>query len=527
MIKELYYLTKLQICNLFGINEARFSREPKQKKRAITMLAIFALLGGVLVFYAVGLSVLLIEFGLGEIVPLYLVLLSTIMIFGLTILKAGALFGVKAYEKLAVLPVSNAVVVASRFMSLYIVNFLFAFVITVSGGIAYGVMANQGAWFYFSICLSSAFIPLLPMSVALAIGVGVYAITSRFKKNNALRTAFTLVFVIVCVAFPSFFQEQSDAEFIGGIATAINVVGVWLFPLNWLAKGTAISGIGYYVLFLASSVLVFLAFSLVVGRFYKTICSGLSSNATKGQYSVGEMKTGSPLFALYKRELKGYVSSSTYFINTIIGNILALLLSVTCLFTRGSELFESLGLPVETALRFLPFVFALCLVISPSTACAISMEGKGWELTKSLPVSSKTVMNAKLLVSFTFSLPVTILGEICLGIGLKATGMDLVWLLVAPLIIVTLVTVAGLFINAKNPMLHWENEAQAVKQATSTLFTLLFGMIAGILPIICTVALPSGIADFALAFVLLIMMVLSYWLYKNISKISLNSIDEK
>ncbi len=527
MIKELYYLTKLQICNLFGINEARFSREPKKKKRAIAMLATFLLLGAMLVFYAVGLSVALVEFSLGEIVPLYLGLLSTLMIFGLTVFKAGALFNVKAYEKLAVLPVSNAVLVASRFMSLYIVNFLFAFVITVSGGITYGVMANQGVWFYISTCLSSVFIPLLPMSAALAIGVGVYAITSRFKKNNFLRTAFVLVFVIVCLAFPYFFQEQSDAEFIGGIATAINAVGVWLFPLNWLAKGTSISGIGYYFLFLASSALVFAAFSLVVGRFYKTICSGLSSNATKGQYSVGEMKTGSPLFALYKRELKGYISSSNYFINTVIGNILALFLALTCLFTGFNKLFDGLGLPVETALRFVPFIFALCLVISPSTACAISMEGKCWELTKSLPVSSKTVMDAKLLVSFTFSLPVAILGGICLGIGLKATGMNLVWILIAPSIIVTLVTVAGLFINAKNPMLHWENEAQAVKQAASTLFTMIFGLVIGILPVICVVALPSGIADLALAFVLLIMIVLAYCLYQKISKISLNSIDEK
>lgn len=527
MIKGLYYLTKLQICNLFGINEARFSREPKQKKRATAMLATFALLGGMLVFYAVGLSVALVEFSLGEIVPLYLALLSTVMIFGLTVLKAGALFGVKAYEKLAVLPVSNAVVVASRFLSLYIVNFLFAFVITVSGGVTYGVMANQGIWFYFSICLSSVFIPLMPMSMALAIGVGVYAITSRFKKNNTLRTAFVLVVVIVCVAFPSLFQDQSDAEFIGGIASAINAVGVWLFPLNWLAKGTAISGIGYYFLFLAISVLVFAVFSLVVGKFYKTICSGLSSNATKGQYSVGEMKTGSPLFALYKRELKGYISSSNYFINTIIGNILALLLAITCLFTGFSELFDGLGLPMETALRFVPFIFALCLVISPPTACAISMEGKGWELTKSLPVSSKTIMKAKLLVAFTFSLPATILGEICLWIGLKVTGMNLVWLLVSPPIIVLLMTVAGLFINVKNPMLHWENEAQAVKQSTATLFTMLLGLVTAILPVICVVALPGKIADLALAFVLLFMLIVAYLLYKKISGISLNSIDEK
>ncbi len=527
MIKNLYYLTKLQVCNIFSINEARYSKDPQKRKKIVSTIVAYLIIGLMLVFYAVAISVSLAEFGLADVTPTYLGLLSMTLTFALTFLKAGALFNINSYEKLAVLPVPNAIVVASRFLSLYIANFLFCFAITASGGVTYGVISSQGAWYYISIVLSSVFLPLLPMTLALILGTVLYALLSRFKKNNFTKTLFTCVFVVVCMAFPSLFQGQSDSEFMNTIATFIQDVGGFVLPLTWLAKGVYLSGIGYYLLFVGVSVAVFAVFALVVGRFYKTICSGLSASATKGKYSIKGMKVQSALFALYKRELKGYFSSSLYFMNTAIGYVLAVILAVSVCFTDIDVMFTGLGMDGKIIESIIPFIFAMALCLMTSTACAISMEGKSWELTKSLPVPAKTVMDAKLLTCFTFSIPCAIVGEIALLIALKPVGSTLFATLITPIVNVLFVAIVGLFINVKFPMLNWDNEAQAVKQSSSVLLSMVAGLGTAGLPIVLKFAIPEVVFVWALLAYLLVLTGAGIVIYKKLAKISLNSIDKK
>ena len=528
MFKNIYVLTKLQICNMFGLNEARFSRDQKKRKTVYSMLVAYVLLAGVLIFYAAGLSVSFAMLGLSDVVPLYLAILAVGLAFGLTIFRAGALFNVKSYEKLAVLPVSQAAIVASRFLSLYIVIFLYTFIIMASGGIACGVLVCADVWFYFSMLTSSVFLPLLPMTVALVLGTILYAIVSKFKRKNLTHTIFALAVMIFAFAFPFFSDSsQTDTEFLTDIAAMIFSVGEVLRPILWFALGVKWSGIGYYFLFLGVSVAIFAAFAYVVGKFYKNICSGLASNATKGNFTVGEQKGNTALVALYKRELKRYFSSSIYFTNTILGNILALLFSAMCLFLGVEDLVSAIGVSEKVIYAAVPFLFVCVLNLSPMTACAVSMEGKGWELTRSLPVSAKTVMTAKLLVQYTFSLTSAFICAVLLCMAFQPTGIALVWLFIVPLVMTVLGGVAGLYINIKNPHLHWENEVTAVKQSTSTLLAMLFGVAIGAFPFVGVMLLPVWSIDWFIVGVIIFASVATWYLYKKITSISLHAIDGK
>ncbi len=528
MFKDIYVLTKLQVCNIFGLNEARFSRDKKKRKTVFVTLAAYLVLAGILIFYAAGLSVAFATLGLVSVVPLYLAILSVGLAFGLTVFRAGALFNVKSYEKLAVLPVSQSAIVASRFLSLYIVIFLYTFTIMSSGGIACGLSVGGDVWFYLSMILSSVFLPLLPMTVALCIGVAVYAIISKFKRKNLTHTLFALAVIIFAFAFPFFTDSsQTDAEFLTDIAAALFSVGEIIRPVLWLALGVKWSEIGYYFLFVGVSTAVFAAFAYVVGKFYKNICSGLASNATKGNFSVREQKGKTALAALYKRELKRYFSSSIYFTNTIIGNILAIVFSATCLVLGVDELLSAVGGTEKIIYAAAPFLLVCVLNLSPMTACAVSMEGKGWELTKSLPVSAKTVMTAKLLVQFTFSITSALISEILLWIAFQPTGFALVWFLITPPVMTALGGVAGLYINIKNPHLHWENEVTAVKQSTSTLLSMLFGVAIGVLPLVGVILVPVWSIDWFIAGTIVLALVAAAYLYKKTTSVSLNEIDEK
>ena len=228
MFKSVLLLTKLQICNIFGLNEAKYAKDKKSKTRVRGTLYAFAVIGLMLVFYGASLSVALASFGYKEIVPLYLALMSFSIIFGLSVFRAGTIFDAKSYEKLAVLPVSQNAIVASKFLTLYVTNFLFAFVVMVSGAVATCVTVGFDAWFLFSMILSSVFLPFLPLTLALVIGTVIYMIVSRFKKNNFLKTALTTIFVVTVIFWPTMIDSNAtDSEMIQDLAALFSMVGAY------------------------------------------------------------------------------------------------------------------------------------------------------------------------------------------------------------------------------------------------------------------------------------------------------------
>jgi ABC-2 type transport system permease protein len=213
--------------------------------------------------------------------------------------------------------------------------------------------------------------------------------------------------------------------------------------------------------------------------------------------------------------------------NTAMGNILAIIASISVLFTGVDGVILEMGIPKELIVGLAPFFVAMINCLSPLTACAISIEGKGWELTKSLPVTTKTVMNAKLLLQFTFSIPSSIISSTCLAIALKPSGLALVWLFAIPLVFATFIAVAGLFVNAKNPSFTWDNESVPVKQSSATLISMVISLISGIVPVLLIAFLPARFCELTTFGLLLVVFALAWLFYKKLVAYRLNDIDEK
>ena len=528
MFKSVWLLTKLQICNLFGFNEAKYAKDKKTKNRLKTTLVAFIILGAALVLYSALLSSAFASFGFVEIVPLYLGSLAFSIIFGFSVFRAGAIFDVKSYEKFAVLPVPQSVIVASKFLTLYTTNFLLSFAVMTSGAVATCIVAGFDLWFLLSMILSSVFLPLLPITLALLIGTAIYAIVSRFKKNNFLKTALTTIFVVAVIAWPSMMDTNaSDLEFIQDLVSLFSGIGKALPPLAWLGAGTRVSGIGYFFLFVISSLALFATYSLLVGKYYKNICSALSSKSANANFKMSEQTAKPPIFALYKRELKRYISCSIYFMNTAMGNILAVVLAIAILLVGIDSVFTQLGIPMSLITAFAPFIIALVNNLSPLTSSAISMEGKGFEQTKSLPVSAKTVMDAKLLLQYTFSLPTSLICSTSFCVALGAKGAQILWIFILPFALSLLCGALSLLVNAKFPCLSWDTPSVSVKQSSSTLLCMLasIGMI--ILSAVAILAVGEKYTNLMGFLLTAAYLAALAFIYKKLASLRLNEIDEK
>ncbi len=78
---QLRSLIKLELCNIFGLNVFRFSKDKKAKSKSVMLLAVCICLLIMMVFYVGNLAAGLILLGAGEVVPSYLLMISSLLIF--------------------------------------------------------------------------------------------------------------------------------------------------------------------------------------------------------------------------------------------------------------------------------------------------------------------------------------------------------------------------------------------------------------------------------------------------------------
>ena len=168
MGKQIRLLTKISLCNLFGINEIRFTKDKKKKKRYVLLSVIWCMLLAMLVAYVGAMSYGLIFIHMGHLVPAVLALCISLISFFFTMFKAGpVLFEKSAYEKQITLPVTIRAIIISRFLSMYVTNLLLSLIVMLPGMAVYGVMEQPPITFYVYGMTGCLFLPLLPLTLPL------------------------------------------------------------------------------------------------------------------------------------------------------------------------------------------------------------------------------------------------------------------------------------------------------------------------------------------------------------------------
>ena len=71
MLMQIKILTHIGLCNVFGINEARYTRDSGKKQRFALLSVIWIFLAVLLMFYMLVLSVAYISMGLADVLPMY------------------------------------------------------------------------------------------------------------------------------------------------------------------------------------------------------------------------------------------------------------------------------------------------------------------------------------------------------------------------------------------------------------------------------------------------------------------------
>lgn len=129
--------------------------------------------------------------------------------------------------------------------------------------------------------------------------------------------------------------------------------------------------------------------------------------------------------------------------------------------------------------------------MNPS-AISVSLEGKQWWITMSLPLSTKEVINGKLLFSLCLLAPFYAVSEVIVMATQSFDITERIWFVLVPALSAVFSCVFGIFVNLKLPKFQWESEVEVVKQSAATMAGGLGGILVLILFAFAAAVIPQG-----------------------------------
>ena len=475
-----------QDMSMFKYNTAKNS---SKLKKAIFPVFLFAVIAFSLSVYIYMIAGPLHKINLTYIMLSMVLALVTILTFMSGIYKSqGILFEAKDSDLLFSLPIKRSSILFLRIFKLILFQYLYNLMFLLPAFIVYIIFEHPGLDFYLISLLMTLLIPLLPTVVSSLVGYLVKTISSKFKAKKVIQTVLsTIVFLVIYIL------SLRMNDFIENIATQATSINDMLtkiyYPIGAYIELITNFNILTLIKLILISIIPLIIFIYIGSKFYFKIVFNSKETQTKSKKlkatDLKEKKT--PLKALTIKELKRYFSSPVYMFNTCFGLILILVMSCF-LFLKGETAFKdalkSMDFDINTTINYLFYSLVLfASMLTSITSSSISLEGKTINITKSLPVSEKTILKSKILMSLVIELPFILLSNLLFIIKFTPSITYIITILLLSLIAPTLTAIIGLLINLKYPKLNFSSDTEVVKQSISSMISVFTGMSLAIISI--------------------------------------------
>lgn len=513
-MSNIWILIKAQLINFFPINEVRETGNKKQSSMAIASFGIITLALFCFV-YNILTAKTLVQVGQYNLIPAYMVSVSSFSILFLTVFYSnGILFGSRDMEILLSLPVKSSDIITSKFMFMYLLNFLIGLMFMLPGGIVWILNGSLNVLQIVLYFTSIIFAPLIPMCIAACMGIIVVTISSYFKRKNVIAIIFSFAMIGI-IGYIAVLAMKSGNE--DGIEIMLSKQITELYPISGLFMQHIYIGVG---LFIAFSTAVFYIFVKIVSMKYGLL-NALARTTTRYSDNKKSYNRKSIFFALYKKEMGQFLSSYMAVLNTGLGVILLCVFSIFLFFNSVEQIGESSGIENinEYLSNFAPLFIASMLSLSCPAASAISLEGKNIWILQSSPVKVKMILNSKIAVNLTLHLIGYMISIFAFALKLDMSFIQVINLITVPICYSLFITVTGISLNKKHPNYDWDSEMIVVKQSLPVIVTGIIGMIALIMPILLNWVFNLTIT-FILQVVSVILLAISFGVYIKMSKLN-------
>ncbi len=465
---------------------------------------IFPIILSLIVMFAVGVYAVMFASEFSKVNLTYIMLtlfiiLTTILTLVEGIYKSqGILFDAKDNDLLFALPIEKSKILFVRIFKLLSFQFLYNALFMIPAYIVYIYYEHPGISFYLISILMTFLLPIIPTVISSIIGYIIKAVSVKFKAKKIVQTVFTMI-IFFGIFYISLNTQGIVGEIINNAENINSVIKNVYYPAGAYIDLIQNFNLPTLLILIAINIVPLVIFIMIASRFYFGIISKSSEKgkSKKIKSIESKVKVKSKLSALVSKELKRYFSSTVYIFNTSVGLILLFIVTIAMsvningvinTITEG----EGMGIDINTIISLMPKIL-FCLVtytacMTSITSSSISLEGKSFNITKSLPISVDTILLSKILMSCIITMPVILISDLIFFIAFKVGIIDILFIFAISILMPTLTAIIGLFTNLKYPKMNASSDTEVVKQSMSTTIAVFSGMILGLLFAVLMVA---------------------------------------
>lgn len=398
-------------------------------------------------------------------------------------------------EILMTLPVKPSAIYLSKLIVSLFNNLIISTVIILPSLITIAVAFVRegfsfGAEYYVLIPFALIFIPLLPLLIISVLSFPIMKIVSYFKKHptiSALITALLTVGIVLAIYLPSMAMGgEVEGDISGTLVGVMSKLGRYFYPTYCFALAMVGSQIAKNLAIFFAITLVALAIGLLTSLlFYRSTLSKMSegggvSSTEKKVKSTEPMSTKK---ALVMRELKGVMRDQSIAIQTFMMLIMApAMLLISTFMSRNSSPEEGETFCIGMFELGMSFFYSFMMIggMNYMSLIGISRDREQFSIAKTLPVTSKQILQAKLTLSDLTTLLAVILSGAVFALVSSTTWYNKILYIIGVFACTFPLNCFCLMRDVKAPNLKWTNIKQIIKNNMGTLVPMLICVVGGI-----------------------------------------------
>ena len=523
--------TMSQDMSLFRIKARNESRA-----RKIVLPIVLALV----VMFSVGSYVAILAEELAPSHLTYIVLTIFIMVTSLlTIIEGvyksqGILFEARDNELLFSLPITQSKIFFIRIFKLITFQFLYNSLFMLPAIIVYAMYEKTNVSFYLISTVMLVLLPIIPTILGCIFGYIIKGLSAKFKARNIMQVLFTSL-ILLGIFYVSFNMQGMVANIVQNANSIQEIITKIYYPAGLYINLIQNFNILDLIILLAINIIPAIVFVYVASIFYFKINSKLGEKGN-GNKKVGVAKTTektyrvrTQLSGLIHKEMKRFFSSPVFMVNAGFGMVLMIAVTFALSINfdgminsmmQGME--TEIPIPIGEIKNMMPKVFYGFVVfiscMTSITSSMISLEGKSFNITKSLPVETEKILLSKVLTSNILSIPIFLICDVIFFIAFKVAIIDIVFILLASIVMPTLTALIGILMNLKYPKMNATSDTEVVKQSMSSMLSVFMGMFVAILSIAIMIMGNNYNTNLFVALELLTFSIITFMLWRILKK---------
>ena len=504
-MNQIIHLLRINLINSFNINTL-FSKEILKKKNIWKpLLFVFIIVSIAPSYYLyigmienIGKSLLMIN------QENYLMVLASTSAF-MVVFFFGIFYVMGYYyfsqdtNLLISLPIKPNNIVISKFLTVLLYEYVILGIFLIPVFMVNSTLVEGGILYIIKSIILFIALPIAPLSIAAIFVTILMKFTNIKGRKDLYRIVSMFAFLFVVLGLQIIIQRNmmsvepgKEQEFISQMFMdnkfMLETAGRF-YPLSKWFSLTFYSNswILYLGLFVGATALIFALSLYLSNKFYFKGLIGTEESTSKKkalnskEYSA-VLKSSPQFISIFLKDFKVLLRTPIYLFNCVSTVVIIPFIFIVMPLMTGSgdmmnPIISLVEANLETALLIFAGAFMIFSLLNPTASTTFSREGKHFWIDRSLPINYSSHIIGRIISPMVLHLATILAITIGFNYFIK---LDLIYLLI-PFVVGFLggipLSLIGLIVDLKQPLLDWTNPQRAVKQNLNVLIAIVANLI--------------------------------------------------